>query len=93
MGWAENPAFTRWAGVVTGEATNSGFNVLAETFVDGAISQELTYGFDYVKHDTKYTAKGDAGSNNSEEESTTLSLFVQDRIALNEQFTVIPGVR
>ncbi len=93
MGWAENPAFARWAGVVTGEATNSGFNVLAETFVDGAISQELTYGFDYVKHDTKYTAKGDAGSNNSQEESTTLSLFVQDRIALNEQFTVIPGVR
>ncbi len=93
MGWAKNPAFARWAGLVTGEATNSGFNVLAETFVDDAISQEFTYGFDYVKHDTKYSAKGDAGSNNSEEESTTLSLFVQDRISLNEQFTVIPGIR
>jgi len=93
MGWAENPAFAMWAGVITGEATNSGFNILAETFVDGSISQELTYGIDYVKHDTDYTAKGEAGSNSSEEESTTLSLFVQDRIALNDQFTVIPGVR
>ncbi len=92
-GWAENPAYVAWAGLVSGEAKNSGVNVIAETAIDSDISQDITYGFDYVKHDTNYRAQYAAGVEVSSEKATNLAIFVQDRITINEYVTAIPGVR
>lgn len=92
-GWAQNPAFAAWAAIVTGEAKNTGANLIADTAIDGNLSHDITYGFDYVKHETDYKATGNAGAVTSGEEATNLAIFVQDRIAINEQFTIIPGLR
>ena len=92
-GWAENPAYAPWAAIVTGEATNDGVNLIAETSFDGDFSHDITYGFDYVKHETDYKAKGTNATLTSGEEVTNLAFFIQDRITLNEQFTLIPGAR
>lgn len=91
--WATNPVFSRWAAVVTGEAKNTGFNVIAETAVDGELSHDITYGVDYVKHTTDYHAKQTASTTHSAEEAENLALFIQDRISLNDKFTLIPGIR
>ncbi|MGB0835418.1 MAG: TonB-dependent receptor domain-containing protein [Psychrobium sp.] len=92
-GWATNPAFAQWAAVVTGEAKNSGANLIAETNFDAGFTHDVTYGFDYVKHDTDYRAVAGAGGRSSSEQATNFALFVQDRIALNDYFTFIPGAR
>jgi len=92
-GYAQNPDFATWAAVVTGEAQNSGINLLGETSLDGGLSQELTYGFDYVKYDTDYVANYDGSSVRNGEKATNFALFIQDRIALTEQFSITPGVR
>jgi len=91
--WAQNPAYSAWAAIVTGEAKNTGFNVIAESSIDGELSHDITYGVDYVKHVTDYRAKQIQGTIHSGEEVTNLALFIQDRISLNEQFTLIPGIR
>ena len=92
-GYAANPAFAGWAGLVTGEATNTGANLIAETSMSGTFEHELTYGFDYVKHDTKYQGVYPNGTQISEESANNLALYVQDRIAFNQQFTFLPGAR
>jgi len=91
--WAQNPKYTAWAAIVTGEAKNTGFNVIAETSIDGEFSQDITYGIDYVKHTTDYLAEQTQGARHSAEEVRNLAFFIQDRISLNEQFTLIPGIR
>ena len=92
-GWAENPAFGAWAGIISGEAKNSGINLIAETTIEGDFEQDITYGFDYVKHETDYLAQYAAGSESSSEDASHSALFVQDRVLLNEYFTVVPGIR
>ena len=93
MGYAQNPSFVTWAAIVTGEAKNTGINLIAETSIDGTLSHDITYGFDLVKYDTDYQAQYATATDSSSEEATNLALFVQDRIAMNEAFTLIPGVR
>ncbi|MBU2869317.1 TonB-dependent receptor [Colwellia sp. E2M01] len=93
LGWADNVDWVDSAAIVTGEAKNTGFNVIAETSLDSAISQDITYGIDYIKQDTSYNAEYTASVDESSEKSSNLALYIQDRIALNNMFTVIPGVR
>ncbi|MBD1390733.1 TonB-dependent receptor [Neiella sp. HB171785] len=92
-GYGQNPAYAAWAAIVTGEAKNSGINMLAETTVDDADSHEITWGFDYVKHDTDYKTKSDAGQLTSGEDASNLAIFAQDRIRFNDQFSITPGFR
>lgn len=93
-GWAANPRFARRAGHVTGEAKNTGLNLIAETRIEGEVSHTLTYGADYVKHDTYYNSLGLTGTNtNSAEEAGSLAAFLQDRIGLNQHWAIIAGVR
>ncbi|CCQ10015.1 Enterobactin receptor VctA [Pseudoalteromonas luteoviolacea B = ATCC 29581] len=98
-GWALSPSlrFQAYAGKVTGEAKNTGFNLLAETFSSGLFAQEehtFTYGTDYVKHDTQYDLVINAGgSKHADETAKNLALFVQDRIDFGIGIAVIPGVR
>jgi hemoglobin/transferrin/lactoferrin receptor protein len=98
-GWALShiPHFQKFAGKVTGEAKNSGFNVLAETVASGIFTDEehtFTYGTDYVKHDTQYDLAINAGgSKHAEETAKNLAVFVQDRIEFSNGFTIISGVR
>ncbi|MBD1583970.1 TonB-dependent receptor domain-containing protein [Pseudoalteromonas sp. S16_S37] len=98
-GWSmsPNPRFQAYAGQVTGEAKNSGLNVLAETLVSNLIGNEehtFTYGIDYLKHDTQYDlAIAAGGTKHSEETAKNLALFVQDKIDFGNGFALIPGVR
>lgn len=92
-GWANNPAFAAFAGIVTGEAKNQGFNVLAETVAQGQSEHQFTYGIDIVKYTTDYYADYAENDEASSEESTISSLFVQDRVELTNGLMFIPGVR
>ncbi|MEI5640200.1 MULTISPECIES: TonB-dependent receptor domain-containing protein [unclassified Pseudoalteromonas] len=99
-GWldANHPRFHGNAGLVTGEAKNSGFNVLAETIVENVFADEahiFTYGIDYIKHDTDYQIDKVPSNESvrSDEQAKNLALFVQDRIELGRGFVVTPGVR
>ncbi|MFT2091978.1 TonB-dependent receptor domain-containing protein [Paraglaciecola sp. 2405UD69-4] len=92
-GWADNAAFAGNAGFITGEASNTGASLIANTIIDSSIEHGLTYGFDYVKHDTHYQGEFTDSTATSGEDSSTLALFIEDKISLNEQFSVIPGLR
>lgn len=92
-GYAQNPAFAAWAGLVTGEAINTGTNMIAETLFSGDIDQTLTYGFDYVKHDTDYQGVYSAATQTSQESAKNFALFIQDRLQFNDYISFIPGVR
>lgn len=92
-GWADNAAFAGNAGFITGEATNTGASLIANTLIDGSMEHALTYGFDYVKHETDYKGEFTDSTVTSGEDSSSLALFIEDSIALGEQFSVIPGVR
>ncbi len=90
-GWGLNPAFADYAGIVTGEANNSGLNALAETELG---MHTLTYGGEYINYDTSYlyTFTG-GGSESSEEEATNMALYIQDRIQFTDRFSLTPGIR
>lgn len=93
MGYAENPAFETWAALVTGEAKNSGFNVIGSTTIEGDITHDLTYGIDVIKYDTHYQAQYTSSADISSEKSTNKSLFIQDIIDFGHGFTLTPGAR
>ncbi|MGI1679863.1 MAG: TonB-dependent receptor [Cellvibrionaceae bacterium] len=76
-----------------GTATNSGFNLLAQTKISTGIDQELTYGFDVVQFDTDYRAITAGGVTNSDEEAKKQAVFIEDKIELADGFYVIPGIR
>jgi len=93
-GWAQNPDYAMWAGKVTGEADNTGINVIGNTFLDGNFSNSLTYGVDIVKFETQYTAVSLTGSSRTaDEEATNSAIFIEDKIAFDNGLTLIPGVR
>ncbi|ARD24357.1 TonB-dependent receptor domain-containing protein [Shewanella japonica] len=92
-GYADNPDYAGWAAIVTGEAKNQGINLLGETTLTALWEHDFTYGFDYVKHDTDYSARYTASTDESAEESSNIAIFVQDRIAFNDYISLIPGLR
>lgn len=93
MGYAENPAYEKWAAVVTGEAKNTGFNILGTTEIEGNISQALTYGIDVNKYQTDYQAEYAVSTDMSNEELLNKSVFVQSVIDFGNGFTLTPGAR
>lgn len=91
-GYAQNPAYESWAAIVEGNAENKGINLLAET--DIGASNQLTYGLDVVEYNTEYTANYITGGiDNSSEKATNTALYIQDKILVSEQFSIIPGLR
>ena len=93
-GWAVNDSFAPWAGQVTGEAKNTGVNMLADSELELGVEHQFTYGIDYIEFDTDYKAEYQTGTiDASSESSGNLGLFVQDRIELTHNFALIPGVR
>ena len=95
MGWtdAEHERTKSRAAIVTGEAKNTGINIMATTAIDGDIEHELTYGVDHVVHKTDYSAKSNTAMRSSEEEATNSSIFIEDNINLGQGFTLTPGAR
>lgn len=77
------------SGVVTGNATNSGLNMLANSTFSGSLPQTLTYGLEYIQYDTEYQALAD----HSEEEATSTAIFIEDKIQLTNRLAIIPGIR
>lgn len=92
--WGPDDPFS---GYVTGLATNEGINLIGETAIDSSfVAHELTYGFDYLTYTTKYAHDAiyiEDGLTTSGEEMKAVSLFIQDRINLTDNFSIIPGVR
>ncbi|MCG8312759.1 MAG: TonB-dependent receptor, partial [Pseudomonadales bacterium] len=96
-GYKTSTAFVRgqpvaeWAATIEGGADNTGLNVLAET---DANQHVLTYGLEYIKYETEYRAVYLIGTvDSNSEEAITTSLFLQDRIQINDAVAVIPGIR
>lgn len=92
-GYAQNPAFADYAGIITGEAKNTGANIIVETSINSGFFQDITYGFDYVKYDTSYHAQYSSTADHSTEKATNIALFIQDRISINDVLTIVPGLR
>jgi len=91
--WRDEMAYTRKPAVVTGEAKNTGFNLIGTTAIEGAFDHDLTYGIDVVKYETKYQAKTLSTNDDSSEHATNASLFIEDNISLGHGVSIIPGIR
>ncbi len=89
-GWAENPDYVSWAGEVEGNAGNTGFNIIADSALG---AHTLTYGAEIIHYDTEYKAQYAESKEESSESASNTAVYLQDRIALGEQFTLIPGLR
>lgn len=88
-GYAENPAYTDWAGNGSGIAHLRGLNLLAESGFD---VHTLTYGFEHTLYDTEYRFDYDNGSSEgNEEDSSTISLYVQNRWSIADLDLIIGG--
>ena len=88
-GYADNPAYADWAGHGNGIAHLRGLNLLAET---SFISHTLTYGFEHTLYDTEYRFDYDNGtSEGNEEDSSAISLYVQDRWSIADLDLIIGG--
>lgn len=90
-GYALSPSFASSAGIIEGEAINTGFNMLAETQMG---MHTITYGGEYIRYDTRYRASYLSGTvDQSEEEASNRALYVQGDFQLGDRFSIIPGVR
>ena len=89
-GWASNPAYVSWDGLIEGEAENSGLFILAESELN---NHTVTYGLEFINYDTQYTADYSTTVDASSEEANNRSLFLQDTIQLTDRLYLIPGVR
>lgn len=87
-GWAE-VGWDDYAGIITGEATNTGLNVLAETEVG---KHTVSYGGEVIRNDTDYHAALPTPESSSES-ATQSALFVQDRYQVTDKLAVTPGIR
>ena len=89
--WAMNPAFSDSAGIINGEAVNTGFNVLAETDVGPHV---ITYGGEVIDYDTEYAANYLTGPlETSGESASNRALYLQGRFAVTDRVFLTPGVR
>ncbi|MGQ7845791.1 TonB-dependent receptor domain-containing protein [Granulosicoccus sp. 3-233] len=90
-GWADNEAFADSAAQVEGEALNTGVNVIVRKDLG---MHGITYGAEVTKYETDFNAAYDNGTRDSASENIVDSaIFVQDRIRLNERFSLTPGLR
>lgn len=90
-GWADNPAFAASAAMVSGEATNSGLNLLGETEWGRHL---FTYGMERINYKTNYRAMYTPDTiDSASEEATNTAWFVQDRFQLTDRLAFIPGLR
>lgn len=95
-GWATAPGWEDYAGIIKGEATNSGINLLATTDPGstGLGDHELTYGLESIHYETEFTANYNAiPGERSAEDATNTAVYLQDRISLGSAFAIVPGVR
>ncbi len=76
-------------GVIEGEATNSGVNMLGSSRLGGELKQTLTYGLESIKYETDYQDPTD----HSAEQATSQALYIQDRIEFDNGIALIPGLR
>ena len=90
-GWADNEAFADSAGIIEGEATNTGFNILGESTLG---KHTLTYGTEFNYYETDFSARYDNGSAaQSDEAADSIAVYIQDRFAVTNTFDLIPGIR
>lgn len=92
--WRDERGLLSWrppfAVIAEGTATNTGFNLLAESELSAMVEHRLTYGVDYIHFDTSLTRDGAFVSG---EWAKTAALFIQDTMSFSEQLRVIPGIR
>lgn len=85
-----------YSGFVTGTATNRGLNVIGDASINTrAMDHEITFGLDYINYTTKYkhNAIYTQSVTTSGEESSSIAVFVQDKIEVTRDLFITPGVR
>lgn len=93
-GFAISPRFAGSAGIVTGNADNTGLRVMAESqLTTGTLQHGLTYGGEYIKYDTDSQTIDEGNSVSATESSKNMSVYIEDRIALSPMLTLVPGIR
>jgi hemoglobin/transferrin/lactoferrin receptor protein len=92
--WRDERGLVAWrpalATVNEGAADNTGVNLLGTTSLGADDAHRVTWGMEGVRHATAYVVDQ---ARLSTEKSTSVALFVQDAIALGEQWSVTPGLR
>ena len=97
--WGVNAGWEEDADLITGEAKNRGVNVLVETYHEFAgVEHDIVYGGEAIKHETEWMAEGIhpdyiGDVQTAGERSRAVAAYIQDTIAITEQFNVIPGIR
>ncbi len=90
-GWAQNASFASFAATVTGQAENSGIDLLVESELD---SHLLTYGAELIEYNTFYKSSYLAGGvDTSSENAKNTAIYIQDRISISDRVALIPGLR
>lgn len=89
-GWADNPAFASSAGIIKGEAENTGLYMLGET---GVGRHTLAYGLEFIDYDTRYEARYSESTDLAREAARNRSVFLQDTLRVTDRLYVIPGIR
>lgn len=90
-GWAGVPRWNDYAGIISGDAKNTGLNLIARTDLEG---HNLTYGAEYISYDTDFYADYNSIPDEfSSEKAISTAIYLEDRIAFTEQFFFVPGIR
>jgi len=95
-GWAQSSVarFQSSAGIIEGAADNSGINAQLATTLGEQVKHNIILGGESVSYKTDYKVSYTSGDSlASSEDKIDHSLYFQDRIVINEQFSVTPGVR
>lgn len=90
-----NPAYRTRTGNTRKEAKadNQGLNLLMTSVLNSGVEHRLTYGLQYFDQDLSYVQDLDATTPAIVQNAKTQALFVEDEIAITEQFSIRPGVR
>lgn len=92
--WRDERGLASWrpdlATINEGEAINRGARLIFDTQLGDGVAHHLTYGAETNHYDTRYIVDGvhEAG-----EYAQLFAMYLQDRIEINDQWAVIPGVR
>ncbi len=92
--WRDERGLESWyppyAVINEGEATNIGFNLLGSTNLSGSTKQVLTYGVDIIDYETHYIVDNIELAG---EDARHSAIYLEDRINVNNELTIIPGIR
>jgi hemoglobin/transferrin/lactoferrin receptor protein len=90
-GWTGVPRWDDYAGIIRGDAKNTGVNLIARSRLD---RHHLTYGGEYIRYNTEFYADyNNIPDEFSGEKAIGTAIYLEDRIAFSDKVFFIPGIR